>query len=408
MAEPQELGENELEPALESERWRAMTQSLYDILDVINSGKGLSEVLAFITTKAAEVLSSDAAAIYRRRSQDRVFHVETIHGDGADILPKEQAAPGENAMVDAAAERTPIVITDLRLVIADEEAGGFSLSQREAFSRLAERYRAMLAVPIIVRGEPFGALCLYWRQPEKLTQQKVERAAAFGAQVSLAIENVRLLREFRQEVLVEERRRLATRLHDSLTQTLYSLAAYAQVGREQCAAGDRQSAVSTWRQVAHIAGQALKETRLLIYEMRPPVLEREGLVNALRTRLAAVEERSAIEGRVLVHGAFELPDHLERELYWVAQEALNNTLRHADATAVTVNLRISDQLVELEIQDDGKGFDPEAVADHPGMGLDTMREGVEALGGTFTLLTAPGKGTTVRARIEGSQYARGS
>jgi len=205
--------------------------------------------------------------------------------------------------------------------------------------------------------------------------------------------------EVQEQALAEERRRLAARLHHSVTQSLYSLALDAQVGYERTEAGDMEGASALWQEVGAIARQVLKETRLLVYELRPPELKQEGLVGALRRRLAAVEERSGIKGRVLVEGAFELPDDMEEELYWVAQEALNNALKHAAASEVTVRVHVDDRFVELKIEDDGRGFDLDAIGNEAGIGLETMRERVEALGGWLDIVTAPGQGTTIHVRV---------
>jgi signal transduction histidine kinase len=160
--------------------------------------------------------------------------------------------------------------------------------------------------------------------------------------------------------------------------------------------GTLESAEDYFADLRQIALQSLKEMRLLIYELRPPVLEEEGLVGALQQRLDAVEGRTGMETRLLVDGEGQLAAPVEEALYRIASEALNNTLKHAAATSVTVRIRINDQRAELEIVDDGRGFDPGAITDQGGMGLVTMRERTERLGGTLTILSAPGEGTRVK------------
>jgi len=151
--------------------------------------------------------------------------------------------------------------------------------------------------------------------------------------------------------------------------------------------------------LGEVARQALKEMRLLIYELRPPVLEQEGLVGALQQRLDAVEGRAGVEARLLVEGDVELAAPVEEALYRIALEALNNTLKHAAATTVTVRISFDRDGVELEVVDDGRGFDPEAARDGGGMGLVTMRERAGQLGGRLTVLSAPGEGTRVTVSV---------
>jgi signal transduction histidine kinase len=143
------------------------------------------------------------------------------------------------------------------------------------------------------------------------------------------------------------------------------------------------------------AHQALKEMRLLVYELRPLALEQAGLADALQHRLDAVEKRAGIEARLRVELDAELPAEVENTLYRVAQETLNNSLKHAEATTVSVSLHSSDSQVELEITDDGKGFEPEAIQDKGGLGMVSIRERVESLRGQYSIVSKPGQGTRV-------------
>lgn len=129
------------------------------------------------------------------------------------------------------------------------------------------------------------------------------------------------------------------------------------------------------------------------------VLEQEGLVRALQQRLDAVEGRAAVEARLLVEEEGRLTAPVEEALYLIALEALNNALKHAAATSVTVRIRAAGERAELEVSDNGRGFDPQAVRDTGGMGLVTMRERAEGLGGALTILSAPGEGTRVKVSV---------
>ena len=146
--------------------------------------------------------------------------------------------------------------------------------------------------------------------------------------------------------------------------------------------------------------KALREMRLLLYELRPPMLEEEGLVGALQQRLNAVEGRTGLHVCLSVDGEIDLPAPVEEGLYRIAQEALNNALRHAAATSVAVRLKADGQGLELDVKDDGGGFDVAAAADRGGLGLASMRERAEALGGRLEIVSHPGAGTTVKVRVE--------
>ena len=203
----------------------------------------------------------------------------------------------------------------------------------------------------------------------------------------------------RELVVLEERNRLARELHDSVTQVLYSANLMAEAGRRFAGAGDLERAKHYLSRLGDTCQQALKEMRLLVYQLRPLALESEGIVGALRQRLDAVEKRAGMEARLLFDGPIDLPARLEEELYRVAQEALNNALKHAAATSVTVRFASGDGCFTLEVEDNGKGFDPDTVANAGGMGLVSMRERVENLGGALSILSAPGEGTKIKIRV---------
>ena len=199
---------------------------------------------------------------------------------------------------------------------------------------------------------------------------------------------------------LEERQRLARELHDSLTQSLYSTTLLAEAGRRVAAAGQAARAEHYLARLGETTQQALKEVRLLVYQLRPSALAQAGRVGALEQRLDAVERRAGVEARVLVEGTIALPPPVEEELYRIAQEALNNALKHAGATTVTAGLRADGERVELSVTDDGRGFALDAGAGgRGGLGLVGMRERAERLGGTLTLRSVPGRGTTVRVTV---------
>jgi signal transduction histidine kinase len=164
--------------------------------------------------------------------------------------------------------------------------------------------------------------------------------------------------------------------------------------------GRLEDAGEALAELGEITQQALKEMRLLVHQLRPPALEKEGLVGALRQRLSAVEERAGVEVHLLADPELELPLSVEEELYWVSQEALNNAIKHAAATVVTIRLHARDGYVELEVVDNGRGFDPATLAGERGIGLSSMEGRVKGLGGVLTICSAPGEGTRVQASLD--------
>jgi signal transduction histidine kinase len=218
-----------------------------------------------------------------------------------------------------------------------------------------------------------------------------------------AIENARLYEQAHAIATMEERQRLARELHDSVTQSLYSLTLLAEASKRTASSGDIDKAVGNISRLGETAQQALKEMRLLVYELRPLALEQAGLSDALQNRLDAVEKRAGVDAQLRVSLEADLHPTIENGLFRIAQEVLNNSLKHAEATKILVSLTTHEGHVELEIQDNGKGFESEAIQDQGGLGMVSIRERVEALHGWYSITSKPGAGVRVWIRVPMNQ-----
>ena len=200
---------------------------------------------------------------------------------------------------------------------------------------------------------------------------------------------------------IEERQRLARDLHDSVNQSIHGLLLFS----ETLVSTLEKNNVDRARQIAdrlqESARQALKETRLMLYEMQTADPERSvNLVQDLETRLVTVERRAGVKAQILQEGSMDhCPPAWHENLFWITIEALNNALKHAQARNMQIKIRCSSQRLELEIVDDGIGFD----ADKPrvgGLGLQNMRDRASLLGGELIIFSAPKNGSCVRFSAE--------
>lgn len=259
--------------------------------------------------------------------------------------------------------------------------------------------RTLLAIPLTSKESVVGLLSLTYHQPDHFTEQHISLVRAIANQAAVAIENARLFVTAQGKAVLEERQRLARDLHDSVTQSLYSLTLLAEAGR-RLVPSDVQQVARYLGDIGEIAQQSLKEMRLLVYQLRPLALEREGLIGALQARLDSVEKRSGIEGRLLIEGNLShLPPAIEEGLFRIAQEALNNALKHAAARSVVVRVHNADDKVTLEVRDDGRGSARLTTDNTGGLGLTSMRERVAQLNGTLTIESEPGRGTRVSVEV---------
>jgi signal transduction histidine kinase len=257
---------------------------------------------------------------------------------------------------------------------------------------------ALLAVPLHVNGGVIGVLDVV-NKAGGFTEEDVPIMSLFANQAAMAIEHARLQQQAEQLAVLAERQRLARELHDSVTQSLYSVTLYANAAVLALAAGKQDVTASYLQELQETAQEGMRDMRLLIFQLHPPVLEAEGLVAALQARLAAVEGRTGLHIEFRIEGERRLPIAIETELYWIAQEALNNVRKHAAAQHVTVHLHFTAASICLEVLDDGVGFDPGAVPAERRGGLRTIAERTAHVGGELTHESQPGKGTRVKVEV---------
>jgi signal transduction histidine kinase/ligand-binding sensor domain-containing protein len=267
-------------------------------------------------------------------------------------------------------------------------------------------FRGMVALVLLVGA--VGGYRLRIQSLEARSRNLEKQVAARTAELQHEIDQRYKVEETlrqheREKAVTEERNRLARELHDSVTQSLYGVTLYADAAARLLDTGQVPPAVDNLRKLRHTARGALEEMRLLIFELRPPILEQEGLAAALESRLEAVEGRVGLKTQLRLEGGGQLSPDVQEGLYRIALEALNNVLKHAQASCVTVSLIQGSQLAELKIVDDGVGFDLNVAQKSGGLGLKGMKERAEQIGGQLTVKSEPGMGTTVQVAVKGSQ-----
>ena len=255
-----------------------------------------------------------------------------------------------------------------------------------------------LVVPVIIKGDVIGVLDVQSDRLNDFDETDLAVIQALGNQAAIAIENARLYEQAQQLAVVEERARLARDLHDAVTQSIYSLTLLAEAGLRMIAQGNLPQIRDNQMRIDDIAQQTLQEMRLLVYELRPAELKELGLAGAVERRLEVVEHRAGIEARLLAPDSLSLPLELEEELYRIAQEALNNALKHARATAIFVDIEQDGSYVILTVRDNGRGFEPVTIGDQSGLGLENMKERAARINADLAISSTPGEGTIIRVK----------
>jgi len=188
---------------------------------------------------------------------------------------------------------------------------------------------------------------------------------------------------------------LSQDLHDTVAGTLYGLVAMANIGQTMVENSSPEQTEKAFHRLASIGKQAVRELRMFLYQMRPSVLTEDGLKNAIEHRLASVEGRSHADIQMQFDETIKLSPHIEEALYFITQEALNNAVKHSQADAIEVSLAQVNGKKQLEIADNGRGFD---IADtrEIGMGLGNMRARAKGITGQLKISSKEGEGTRVQ------------
>jgi signal transduction histidine kinase len=293
------------------------------------------------------------------------------------LIHLEQFSPVQGLASDILETSTPYITPDIQ---ADHTVAHMVGNQFHSFAGLR----------IHARGHTLGILSIFRKNERIFSEGDTALLVSVADQIGTAIENAQLRRENERLLVLDERNRLARELHDAVTQSLYSLTLFAEVNQRYARAGDLKNVAAYSQRIEETAEKSLREMRLLLHNLRPSILQDAGLVSAIQQRLDAVEKRAGIATKLVADDAITLPSHVEESLFHITEEALNNSLKHAQATAVTVKISQSQQQVTLIIQDNGRGFDITNLSDSGGMGLATMRERAKLLGGRIQVHSSNG------------------
>jgi signal transduction histidine kinase len=359
-----------------ADRTRDLTV-LYEVSSTANRAMGLTEVLDEITARVMTALDATTGFIHLCEEASPRLSLAVQRGLSVPVAVEEILA---QTLAQHEAVFIADVSGDLRLKLPDLPV---------------EAVRLVMA-PLLAGDQVLGVFSLLRQGGALFNVEEIALLTSIAEQVDVIVANARL-RE--QTALLEERQRIARDLHDSVTQSLYGLVALTEAGQVDLQTHDLAAIGQTFDRLGETTRQALKELRLFIYQLNPPVLEEEGLIGALHLRLATVEGRSDVQVRLLADETIRLPLPVETELYYIANEALNNIMKHAHARSITVYLSREDDHVVLDVLDDGCGFDVAAAHASGGLGLKNQQERARRIKGTLKITSIPGQGTRVRVSV---------
>jgi PAS domain S-box-containing protein len=250
-----------------------------------------------------------------------------------------------------------------------------------------------LGAPILIENEVIGFINLNSAVPEFFNEIQAERLKVFADQAALAIKNARLYERAQELAALEERQRLARDLHDAVSQTLWTASMITDV-LPSLWIQDQNEAHDSLKKLQKLVRGALAEMRILLLELRPAALVRTSMEDLMVQLSQAVMSRKNLDVRVHVEGDISLSSKVQVGIFRLAQESLNNIVKHAHATQVDLDLKMNNDSLVLSISDNGRGFDL-GQKEAAGLGLEIMRERADSIGAELRIISEVGEGTHV-------------
>ncbi|MGH3899637.1 MAG: GAF domain-containing sensor histidine kinase [Pseudonocardiaceae bacterium] len=377
-------------------------QLLYRVIEILSAGLDLDVVVQRVADLITETTSTDVCFVHLLDEPRGRLQLRGATPPFDQFARRIELPVGQGVSGWVAAHCEPAVITD------DKRADPRYLYIPEL---RGEDFTSMASVPMISRpGNLVGVLNVHTHDRREFTKADVELLGTVAGLMAGAIENASLhsrlaereeaMERFAERIVLlgeTERRRLAGEIHDGISQRIVSLSFHLSAAADSITS-DPVGAAEQIARAQELAAGALDETRHAIAGLRPPVLDDLGLAASLESLARSIPLPNVQVDTVPT----SLPEHVETAVYRIAQEALQNVMKHANAAHVHLRLSVTAGAVLLEISDDGAGFDP-ACATEPagpvGYGLPGMQQRAELLGGQLTADSSPGRGTVVRLRV---------
>jgi two-component system, NarL family, sensor kinase len=373
---------------------------LVGIIEAISAGPDLQPLAASVARLIVEATTTDVCFVHVLDDNGGALTLMGATPPFDAQVGRIHLPVGEGVSGWVASHRRPAVIaagkeTDPRYRYFPELGGG--------------DYTSMVSVPMESRPTGLvGVLNVHTRQRRDFADRDVRLLTSIGSLVAGAVHQARLHRRleareqaaerFAEQVIAAqeaERRRLAGDIHDGITQRLVSLAFHLDAAAD-ADARDTGTAARELARARELADLTMDEAHAAIAGLRPAVLDDLGLADGLASLARSVAQLPV----TVVGTGCQLPEHVKIALYRIAQEALQNVVKHAQATEAEVELRCDASGVLLRVSDDGRGFDMATRPDaRTSYGLRSMSERAELIGGRLTVSSRPGIGTTVTVTV---------
>jgi len=391
----------------ETERRKQELEALYRADAELHRHLSLDKVLQALVDIAVDILQADKSSLLVWDEAREKLAVRFAQGYQPETIAEMSFAPDQGTVGRVASTGKPVAVKDAR---TDPR-----VSKRATITE-PEGIRSFMQVPIEIGGEVYGVFSADYIEPRAFGQDEKRLFLALAQRAALAIDTAQLHEQSQELAVVEERNRLARDLHDAVTQTLFSSSLIAEALPDLWES-DQAEGRELLNDLKQLSRGALAEMRTLLLELRPAALAETPLPDLLRQLGDAVTGRTGVPVGMSVDGHCRVPSDLHVALYRIAQEALNNVVKHSHASQVAVELScvpsFDDRFgrpakeIELRVSDNGRGFDPGQIpADRLGLGI--IRERAQAVGAEIEILTQTDQGTAIVVAWKASQEDEGA
>lgn len=377
--------------------------TLKKTLDVLATEPQIDRSLGHVLQVLTEQLGSSSSALwlYNPDTQCFLLHLVYLNGDIIPAIPenidrltgqwiRDRKLPCDLKFKQHICDRKPVIY----------EVANFSESSQQFMQQLG--VKTLLGIPLLLGSEIVGSFTVRFTGTRQFQAEELELTQALAHQATLAIQLTRLSaiaqHETQQAAILGERNRMARELHDTLAQTFTGIVMQLEATQAMIPPTISEPAQKHLHRAGLLARQGLQEARRSVWSLRSEALESADLPTALLRIAQQMTEHTTIQTDVIVDGtAIALPTKLENYLLRIGQEALTNALKHAQPQTIQIKLSFATDTVQLQIIDDGRGFDPQQQ--WRGFGITCMQERTYQTGGEFNLRSQIGQGTSIHVTI---------
>jgi len=348
------------------------------------------EILQALVDVAVDILQADKSAVFTDAPAYGEYSVRVSRGFRPGTADSPIFARSQQTIIWKVAAGEPLIIRD---AVNDLE---WKQGQGEIVGIMsAENVRSLMYIPIKVQNTVLGVFNVCTSQPRAFDEDRQRLFASLVQRAALSIENSRLFERTKHMAILDERNRLAQELHDSAKQKAF--AALAQLGAaKKKVNNDHGNAAEHLVEAEKIVSEVIRDLTFLIQESYPKGLKERGLAASVRDYAFVWESRSSIRLNLSIHGERRLPLHIEQVLYRIVQEGLSNIARHSQATQADVRIVYQEREIQMQIGDNGRGFDLRRTSS--GLGLQLIHERLESVGGHVDIQSRSG-GTWINIRV---------